>query len=102
MLLAASQTGIPMLSAQRKEFDEKKKDESAYPRDFERWYALDYFRRPSLLKSRRFWITLSTAILVAFLSVITLFPGLHSTHHAAPVSKAHAMYNHNCATCHDT
>lgn len=91
-----------MLSAQRKEFDEKKKDESAYPRDFERWYALDYFRRPSMLKSRRFWTTFSTTIVVAFCSVVTLVPGLHSTHQAAPVSKAHAMHNHTCANCHDT
>ena len=90
-----------MLSAQRKEFDEKKKDESAYPRDFERWYALDYFRRPSGLKSRRFWITLSVTLAVTLVSVLSVIPGLHSTHQAAPVSKAHAMYNHNCATCHD-
>src|SRR5215471_172419 len=93
---------MPMLSTQRKEFDEKKTDQSAYPRDFERWYALDYFRRPSALKSRRFWITLSTAIVIALLSIITLIPGLHATHQAAPVSKAHAMLNRSCASCHDT
>jgi hypothetical protein len=91
-----------MLSSQRKEFDEKKKDESAYPRDFERWYALDYFRRPSGLKSRRFWVTLSTALVVAGLSALTLVPWAHWMHQAAPVSQAHAKLNNNCASCHDT
>lgn len=90
-----------MLSSQRKEFDEKKKDENAYPRDFERWYALDYFRRPRGLKSRRFWVTLCTTIAVALVSVFTLVSPLHFMHQAAPVSKAHARLNSNCASCHD-
>ena len=90
-----------MLSAQRKEFDEKKKDESPYPRDFARWYSLDYFRRPSKLKSCRFYVTLSVTIVAVVLSAASLIPAFHRTHQAAPVSKAHAMFNQNCANCHD-
>lgn len=90
-----------MLSTQRKEFDEKKKDETAYPRDFGRWYALDYFLRPRSLKGKRFWITTWTTVLVALLCIATLLPALHRTHQAAPLSKAHAMLGNDCAACHD-
>jgi hypothetical protein len=90
-----------MLSAQRKEFDEKKKDESPYPRDFARWYALDYFRRPRRLKSLRYYVTLATTVAVALFCLATMVPALHKTHQAAPLSTAHALFNQNCAACHD-
>ncbi len=90
-----------MLSVQRREFDEKKKDETPYPRDFARWYALDYFRRPRTLRARRFYVTLATTNVCLLLSLATLAPALHKTHQAAPVSKAHAMLNPTCANCHD-
>ncbi len=90
-----------MLSAQRNEFDGKKKDEAPYPRDFARWYALDYFRRPRVLKARRFYITLGVAVVVTLLTIASFLPTLHGTHQAAPVSKAHTMIGQNCGTCHD-
>jgi NAD-dependent SIR2 family protein deacetylase len=90
-----------MLSAQQHDFDDKKKDRSPYPRDFTRWYALDYFLRPSRFKSRRFYVTFSAALAVLLLSLGSMFPGLHRIHQAAPLSKAHAMFNRDCATCHD-
>jgi hypothetical protein len=89
-----------MLSAQRKEFDEKKKDETPYPRDFARWYALDYFRRPRALKARRFFVTLGVTVIVTLFSIASAMPALHQVHHAAPVSKAHAMIGQTCAKCH--
>lgn len=90
-----------MLSAQRREFDEKKKDETPYPRDFGRWYALDYFRRPRALKSSRFYVTLGAAAVALLLSKATMHPVAHKVHQAAPVATAHAMFNQNCASCHD-
>jgi hypothetical protein len=90
-----------MLSAQRKEFDEKKKDETPYPRDFARWYALDYFRRPRPLKARRFYLTLGVAVVVTLLGMASFLPALHGIHQAAPVAKGHARIGQNCANCHD-
>ncbi len=66
-----------------------------------RWYALDYFRRPRKLKSLRFYLTLTTTIIFAAISVASMVPALHKVHQAAPVSTAHALFNHDCATCHD-
>jgi len=90
-----------MLSAQQREFEEKKKDSSPYPRDFSRWYALDSFLRPSRFKSQRFYVTLSAAIGAMLLSFASVSPRLHHVHQAAPVSLAHASYNNDCAACHD-
>jgi hypothetical protein len=90
-----------MLSAQRKEFDEKKKDEGPYPRNFARWYALDYFRRPRRFKSLRFYVTLGLTAVALLLCLASLVPAFHRMHQAGPVSKAHAQFNQDCATCHD-
>jgi hypothetical protein len=90
-----------MLSAQRKEFDDKKKDESPYPRDFARWYALDYFLRPRVLRAGRFYVTLATFLIFTCFSAISALPALHRVHQSAHTSKAHAMFNDNCASCHD-
>ncbi len=93
--------GEIMLSAQRKEFDEKKKDEGPYPRDFSRWYALDYFRRPRRFKALRYYVTFSVTAVVTLLCLASLVPAFHRAHQAGPVSKAHAQFNQDCATCHD-
>jgi hypothetical protein len=90
-----------MLTAQRREFDEKKKDESPYPRELARWLALDYFRRPRGLKARRFHVTLATTLAFTLLSVASFVPGMHRLHQACPVSKSHAMFANDCAKCHD-
>lgn len=90
-----------MLSSQRREFDDKKQDESAYPVDFGRWFALDYFLRPRVLKGARFYVTLGVTVLVTLASLASLLPGFQRAHQAGPVSKAHAMFNQNCANCHD-
>ncbi len=91
-----------MLSAQRREFDDKKKDETPYPRNFERWYALDYFRRPRALTSTRFYVTLLTTVVAYILCKATMVvPSVHHVHQAAAVSKAHAMLSQDCASCHD-
>lgn len=89
-----------MLGAQHKDFDEK--GSSNYPRDFSRWYQLDYFRRPRGLKGRRFYLTLGVTLATTLLCLATvLYARLHHLHEAAPVSKAHAGFNRQCATCHD-
>jgi len=90
-----------MLSAQRRDFDEKKKDECPYPRDFTRWLALDYFRRPRSLKARRFYVTLATTVVVTLLSLASFAPGLQRVHQACAVSNSHAMFANDCAKCHD-
>ena len=72
-----------MLSTQRKEFDEKKKDEGPYPRDFSRWYALDYFRRPRPFKSARVYVTLITTIPVTLLCLVSLLPAFHRCQRAS-------------------
>ncbi len=91
-----------MLSAQHKEIaEDPRKPESPYPKDFGRWYALDYFKRPSKFKSVRFRYTLGATVLAAAASLATVaVPPLHSFHQAAPVSTAHAMFNQQCANCH--
>ena len=89
-----------MLAAQQKDFDEK--GSGNYPRDFARWYQLDYFRRPRMLKTRRFYLTLAVTVLTILVCLVTVLNArLHSIHEAAPVSKAHAGFNLQCASCHD-
>jgi hypothetical protein len=89
-----------MLGAQHQDFDEK--GSSNYPRDFSRWYQLDYFHRPRALKERRFYVTLGVTLATTLLCLATvLSTRLHCVHQAAPVSKAHAGFNMLCATCHD-
>jgi hypothetical protein len=90
-----------MLSAQQHDFEDKKKDASPYPRDFSRWYALDYFLRPSRLKSRRFYVTCSVTFVVLLLSLVSMAPQFHRAHQAGPLAGAHAMFNNDCAKCHD-
>jgi hypothetical protein len=91
-----------VLSAQQKPIDEdpKKPERSPYPKDFVRWYALDYFRRPGRFATRRGWVTFGTTATFALLSAATLMPALRQTHQAAPVSTAHAMFNQKCSNCH--
>jgi hypothetical protein len=89
-----------MLEAQHKDFDDK--GPSNYPRDFSRWYQLDYFHRPRGLKRRRFHVTLGVTVATTLLCLATVLSArLHLVHEAAPVSKAHAGFNMQCATCHD-
>jgi hypothetical protein len=89
-----------MLGAQHKDFDEK--GSSNYPRDFSRWYQLDYFHRPRGLKSRRFYLTLGVTLATTLLCLASVLSArLHHVHEAAPVSKAHAGFNMQCANCHD-
>jgi hypothetical protein len=89
-----------MLGAQHKDFDEK--GSSNYPRDFSRWYQLDYFRRPRGLKGRRFYLTLGVTLAAMLVSLATVVHSrLHYVHEAAPVSQAHAGFNMRCANCHD-
>jgi hypothetical protein len=90
-----------MLSAQHRDFDDKKQDATPYPRDFARWQALDYFMRPGLLKGRRIYVTLAATILAIVFSAATLWPSLRTIHQAGPVSKSHALIGQDCARCHD-
>ena len=90
-----------MLSAQRREFDEKKKDESPYPRDFTRWNILDYLLHPRGLRARRFYVTLGTTLVFTLISLASAVPGLHHVHQAGPVAPAHARHANDCGQCHD-
>src|ERR1051325_4207711 len=88
-----------MLKAQQKDFEEKGGGD--YPRDFARWYQLDYFRRPRSLKTTRFWLTLGVTALTTLICAATvLSERLHLVHQAGPVATAHAGFNVQCAHCH--
>ena len=90
-----------MLSTQRGDFDDKKKDESPYPRSFSRWYALDYFLRPSALASRRLYVTLAATAIALVASAASVLPRFRHLHQAGPVSTAHQGFGQDCARCHD-
>ena len=44
----------------------------------------------------------SDTVFGLLVTAVTLIPSMHTSHQAAPVSRAHAMLNQNCANCHDT
>src|SRR5438128_837711 len=65
------------------------------------WIELDYFRQPGGLKRWRralTWILLlgCTAVVAGFV----FLPGSARLVQAGPLSESHAMFNNDCAACH--
>src|SRR6516225_11228147 len=71
------------------------------PKELTEWLELDYADRPRGLRRwtrRLVWAALGLAVLFA---LYALWPRHHTVFEAGPVSAAHAMFNNNCAACHD-
>jgi hypothetical protein len=76
---------------------------SVYPKELPEWLQLDYFRRQGRVRGWRGPLGLFFAVGGAILMLaISWSPGGHRALQAGPVSEAHALFNDNCATCHDT
>jgi hypothetical protein len=64
---------------------------------------LDYFRRRGPLWSWRGPLAVAVgATCLALVALTTAWPGGRRAYESAPVSTAHAMFNVDCAECHDT
>jgi hypothetical protein len=76
-------------------------DDSPYPRRLAAWIDLDYFRRLRPLRGARIWVTLTAVLVSGMYAGWTMLPAHHAEHEAAPVARAHALFNNDCARCHN-
>src|SRR5262245_11567232 len=82
-----------MLSSQRD-------PQSLYLESLAKWSELDYHQRPRPLRGRRKWATGICVIAAVAFAAWSVWPSNHHLHQAAPVSTAHAFFNHACEMCH--
>jgi hypothetical protein len=71
------------------------------PKTLSDWMELDYYRRPRSFRRLWFWsVCGALGVAVLFLAP-TLLPSWRTVYEAGPVSTVHAMFNNDCAQCHD-
>jgi len=82
-----------MLSSQRD-------SQSPYPESLAGWLELDYHRRARPLRRWRKWVTAAFVCVSLLYVVYSVLPANHTSHQAAPVATAHALFNVSCDRCH--
>jgi hypothetical protein len=70
------------------------------PKELSTWMELDYFRRRRLFHGPWRWLPLLTLLAALAGVACTFLPALRVAYEAAPVSTAHAMFDHDCGHCH--
>src|SRR5437867_2708599 len=70
------------------------------PKELSTWMELDYFRRRRLFRGPWGWLPPLTLLVALAGWACTFLPGMRVGYEAAPVSTAHAMFNHDCGRCH--
>ncbi len=70
------------------------------PKKLSEYLELDYFRRHRPLRRLRRGVSWGVLLLCVGGLIWTLWPGNRSVYQSAPVSSAHAWFNHDCTQCH--